>query len=108
MTVANANSYNVRNSDGAGCSQNEDTGKSLEFGTTYDSASDNTTFSAMWTFQLGKQKMRKIDCNRLFDITVAREQLELDKARLELQLLRAQIKAAKSGTEAPQSVGDDW
>ena len=107
-TAANANSYNVRGSNGAGCSQAEDTGKELKFGTSYDSASDNTTLSATWTFQLGREKLKKIDCNRLFNITIQKEQLELDKARLELVLLRAQIAAAKNGTEAPKLIGDDW
>tara|TARA_R110002167_G_scaffold18630_2_gene69531 strand:- start:219 stop:416 length:198 start_codon:yes stop_codon:yes gene_type:complete len=64
--------------------------------------------SATWTFQLGKDKLKKIDCSRLFDISIQREQLELDKARLEIQLLKAQISATKNGTEAPKAIGDDW
>ena len=107
-TAANANNYSVRNSNGAGCTQTEDTGKQLEFGTSFNSANDSATMSATWTFQLGKDKLKKIDCGRLFDISIQREQLELDKARLEVQLLKAQISATKNGTEAPKAIGDDW
>ena len=108
MTAANANNYNVRNSNGASCSQTESTGKSFELGTTYDSYNDDVTLSATWKFELGKQKLRGVNCNRLYDVSIKREQLELDKAYLELQLLRAQIAAVKNNKEAPKSTGDDW
>tara|TARA_B110000093_G_scaffold149755_1_gene163408 strand:+ start:3428 stop:3802 length:375 start_codon:yes stop_codon:yes gene_type:complete len=107
-TIANANNYNVRNSNGAACSQSEDTGSKMEVGTTYNSFSDSTSVTAKWTFELGKGKLKKIDCNRLFNISIAREQLELDRARLEIQLLKAKIEAAKNSTEAPEPLGDDW
>ena len=107
-TVASANNYNIRGSNGSACGQSESTGKSVEFGTSFDSATNDTTLTATWTFELGRDKLNKIDCNRLYDVTIQKERLELDKARLELELLRAQIAAAKNGTEAPKSIGDDW
>lgn len=107
-TAANANNYNIRNANGASCSQTENTGKSFELGTSFDSFNDKAVVSATWKFELGKDKLQKVDCNRLFNLSVKREKLELDKAYLELELLRAQIAAAKNGTEAPKATGDDW
>ena len=107
-TVANANNYNVRNSNGAGCSQTEETGNKLEFGSSFNTATDDAKVTAMWTIQLGRDKLKKIDCNRLYNLSIQKEQLDLDKARLELVLLREQIAAVKNGTEAPKAIGDDW
>jgi len=107
-TAANANNYNVRNANGASCSQTESTGKSFEINTSLDSFNDRAQVSATWKFELGRDKLQKIDCNRFFNLSVKREQLELDKAYLELELLRAQIAAVKNGTEAPKAVGEDW
>lgn len=107
-TTANANNYNIRNANGASCSQTENTGKSFEIGTSFDSFNDKAVVSATWKFELGRDKLRKIDCNRLFNVSVKREQLELDTAYLEIELLRAQIAAVKNGTEAPMATGDDW
>ena len=107
-TAAHSNSYNIRNSNGSGCSQSEGTGRGFEAYTTHDSTSDTTTLSATWTFELGKEKLQKIDCNRLYEISIRHEQLKLDKAYLELELLRAQIKAAKAGKTVPKPAGDDW
>ena len=107
-TPASANNYNIRNAQGASCSQTESTGKSFEIGTSFDSFNDKATVSATWKFELGRDKLKKVDCNRLYNVSVKREQLELDKAYLELELLRAQIAAAKNGTEPPKATGDDW
>mgnify|MGYP003645733444 CR=1 FL=1 len=107
-TIANANSYNIRNANGAGCSQTESTGKQFQLGTNFNTLSDSATVSATWTIDLGRDKLKKIDCNRLYDISIEKENLELTKARLEIELLRAQIAAANNGTEMPKSTGDDW
>lgn len=107
-TVANANNYNIRNSNGAGCSQSEKSGNTFEIGTSYNSGNDSATVSATWKFDLGKASARTIDCNRLYNISVAREQLELDRARLEVELLKAQIKAAKEGKEPVPDVTNEW
>lgn len=106
-----AESYNVRSSDGAGCSQNETNKGQMEFGTEMNTATQEGSVFAKWTIQLGGKKVARIDCNRLFNITVASQQLELEKARLELDLLRAQIAAAKAAAdrgEVAASTGDDW
>lgn len=107
-TVANANNYNVRNSNGAGCSQSEKSGNTFELGTSYNSGNDSATVSATWKFDLGRKGASTIDCNRLFNISVAREQLELNRARLEIDLLKAQIKAAKEGKEPMPDASNDW
>lgn len=108
---AQADSYNVNTSNGSGCSQNETSNKNFSFGSEFDTERQQGKLIAKFTIELGR-KGRKIDCNRLYNITVKREQLALDKANLEIDLLKAQLETLKSG-KTPQEVveinnGDDW
>ncbi len=108
---AQADSYNVTTSNGSGCSQNEASNKNFSFGSEFDTVSQQGKLVAKFTIELGK-KSRKIDCNRLYNISVKREQLSLDKANIEIELLKAQLEALKSGKAPKEAVGinngDDW
>jgi len=111
--VAQANSYSINTSNSSSCNQNESTGRSVEFNTQLDSATNNATIGFTYRIELGKKKLAKIDCNRLYNIEIASQQLELDKARLELELLQAQIALTKQnmieGKPAPVTAnGSDW
>ena len=106
-----ADTYSVRTSEGASCNQNESTDESLTFGTRLDPMGRNTSFEIRYKLELGGAKKSKINCGRLYNISVQTEQLKLEKQRLELQLLKLQIKQSqdKSNTSLkPMDVGNDW
>jgi hypothetical protein len=65
------------------------------------------TVSFTYNIQLGRDKLKKIDCSRMYDIEVSRQQMELERQRLELQLLRTQIAQAKAEKREITS-SDDW
>lgn len=111
--VAHANNYSVNTANNSSCNQNESTGRSVEFNTQLDSFNNNATIGFTYRIDLGKKKLAKIDCNRLYNIEIASQQLELDKARMELELLKAQIALTKKnlieGNPAPVTAnGNDW
>jgi hypothetical protein len=106
-SMAAANSYNVQTSNGAGCTQNENTGRSVEFGADMNTYTNEGTVSFTYNIQLGRDKLKKIDCSRMYDIEVSRQQMELERQRLELQLLRTQIAQAKAEKREITS-SDDW
>jgi len=112
-SAANANSYSINTANNSGCTQNESTGRSMEFTSNFDTLTDSATVGVSYRIELGKKAAPKIDCNRLYNIEVASQQLQLDKARLELDLLRAQIARTKQDmingvAPAIISPGDDW
>jgi hypothetical protein len=106
-STASANSYNIQTSNGAGCSQNEDTGRSVEFGADMNTYTNEGTVSFTYNIQLGRDKLKKIDCSLMYDLEVSRQRMELERQRLELELLRAQIKNAKS-KNLEITPSDDW
>tara|TARA_B110000211_G_C14014421_1_gene524703 strand:- start:760 stop:1083 length:324 start_codon:yes stop_codon:yes gene_type:complete len=105
-----ANSYNVTSSNGAGCSQNESTGRSIETGMDFNTATEQATVSVRYKVEFGKGSLKKIDCGSLYAISVAKQQLQLDKSLLELELLKAQIAAVNRGETAAPAVtnANDW
>ena len=110
--VAQADSYTIATKDGSTCSQQESkSDKSFSFGTNFDTQKQEGTLTARFTIELGGNKVRKVDCNRLYNISVQRDQLALDKALLEIELMRAQIDAIKAGRplEEGATIGaNDW
>jgi hypothetical protein len=106
-SMASANSYSITTSNGAGCTQNENTGRSLEFGADMNTYTNEGTVSFTYNIQLGRDKLKTIDCSRMYDIEVSRQQNELERQRLELQLLRTQIAQAKAEKREITS-SDDW
>jgi hypothetical protein len=106
-SMASANSYSITTSNGAGCTQNENTGRSVEFGADMNTYTNEGTVSFTYNIQLGRDKLKTIDCSRMYDIEVSRQQNELERQRLELQLLRTQIAQAKAEKRKITS-SDDW
>jgi len=106
-STASANSYNIQTSNGAGCSQNEDTGRSVQFGADVNTYTNESNFSVTYSIQLGRDKLKKIDCSAMYNLEVSRQRMELEKQRLELELLRAQIANAKA-QKKEVTLGDDW
>jgi hypothetical protein len=107
-SMASADSYNVTTSNGAGCTQTEDTGHRVETGAETNSENNSTTAFVKMTWTLGKNKLPKIDCNRMYNLEVARQSLELERQQLELQLLREQLATAKAQNKTITTNGDDW
>jgi hypothetical protein len=103
--MASANS--IQTSNGAGCTQNLNTGQNLEFGTKLNTETDEGEIYAKVTIVLGQHKIKTPDCNELYNIEVQKQSLELQKMKLELELMKAQLEAAKAN-KTPISTGDDW
>lgn len=81
----------------------------MEFGTSINTFNNEGTVSATYKIELGKKKLRKVDCNRLYDISIKRQELQLQREQLELVLLQAQINALKNKeTIVPVTSVDDW
>lgn len=112
---AQADNYTVSTSYGSTCTQSKaSTNKRFAIGTDFDTESQEGTLSAKFTIDLGGSKSKKIDCNRLYEISIQSEQLSLDRANLEVDLLKAQLKALKEGKKEKTklneklSSSDDW
>jgi hypothetical protein len=112
--MASADSYNVQTSDGAGCSQNESTGRSVEFGANVNTFTQEAEVSVMYKIELGKKKLRRnrVNCNDLYDISLRRQNLQLRREQLEIELLRVQLANAKAqnnnNNNATITSSDDW
>ena len=113
-SMASADSYNVQTSDGAGCSQNESTGRSVEFGTNVNTFTREAEVSVMYKIEIGKKKLsrNRVNCNHLYDISLRRQNLQLQREQLEIELLRAQLANAKAqlnnNNTATITSSDDW
>lgn len=77
----------------------------MSIGTEVDSETDGVTAFVKMTWVLGQHKIPQIDCDKLFNIELAKQELELEKLRLELQIMKDKI--AKSGS-TEVTTGDDW
>ena len=85
----------------------------METGVDYNSLTRASVISVRFKVEFGRGNLPSSNCTQLYDIAVARDQIALDKASLELELLRAQIAALQSADNSPvQSIltsgGDDW
>ena len=106
-TALHASNQSVTTSNGSGCSNSHNTGHTMSAGTEVDSNTDGVTAFVKMTWTLGQNKINKIDCERLFNIEVAKQQLELEKLQLELELMKAKIANAKNTNETINT-SDDW
>jgi hypothetical protein len=104
-TALHASNQSVTASNGSGCTNNQSTGQTMSVGTEVDSDSQSATAFVKLEWELGRDKIPKIDCDRLFNIELAKQELELEKLRLELQIMKDKI--AKSGS-TEITTGDDW
>ena len=104
-TALHASNQSVTTSNGSGCTNNQSTGQTMSVGTEVDSDSQSATAFVKLEWELGRHKIPQIDCDRLFNIELAKQELELEKLRLELKIMKDKI--AKSGS-AEITTGDDW
>ena len=116
-SMVSANSFNINSSNGSGCTNTESSGRTMETGVDYNTSTRESVVSIKFKVEFGRGKPKKSGCEELYVIAVARDQLELDKASLELELLRAQIAALQSADNSTDnssvenlsiSGGDDW
>ena len=110
--TVSANSYNVRSENGTSCSQNDNSeGSSVSTEVQHNTATLASRVIVRYTYKFGNKDVEKVDCNRLFNINVANQQLQLEKAQMEVELLKLQIAAAKSPPTTEElnfDGGDDW
>lgn len=106
LASASSNSYTVNSSDGASCSQNEQSGSQVEFGTDLDSVTNEGRVFVKWVVKVGHEDLSKIDCSRLYNIEVQMQELQLDRLKMEIAMLKAQL-ANPNSKDLPAS-GDDW
>jgi len=104
-TALHASNQSVTTSNGSGCTNNQSTGQTMSVGTEVNSDSQSATAFVKLEWELGRDKIPRIDCDRLFNIELAKQELELEKLRLELQIMKDKI--AKSGS-TEITTGDDW
>ena len=107
-SMASADSYNITTSNGAGCTQTENTGHTVSSGAETYSNNDSTTAFVRMTWTLGKNKLPKIDCAHMYNLEVSRQRLELERETLELELLKEQLALVKSQNKTITTDGDDW
>ena len=108
----------VRTSTGAECQTSLDTGKYMNIGT-YAVNEDSTSTSvdrndvgvyANLTVMLGRDKIKRVNCNKLYDLQAQRDSVEIQRLQEEIALMKAQTEAMlAAGKEATvTAAGDDW
>ena len=103
--MASANSYSIQSDSGAKCSRNEDKGPQMELGAAFNEDRGGASVSIKYVFQLGQKKANKINCRKMYSNVTKKQDLELIKLEMEIELLRKQI--AKQGA-AGMEQADDW
>ena len=106
----------VRTSTGAECQTSLDTGRYMNVGT-YAVNEDNAGVSnndvgvyANVTVMLGRDKIKRVNCNKLYDLQAQRDSVEIQRLQEEISLMKAQTEAMlAAGKEATvTAAGDDW
>jgi len=106
----------VRTSTGAECQTSLDTGRYMNVGT-YAVNEDNNGVSnndvgvyANVTVMLGRDKIKRVNCNKLYDLQAQRDSVEIQRLQEEISLMKAQTEAMlAAGKEATvTAAGDDW
>ena len=81
----------------------------METDVSYNTETKGSILTLKYKVEFGQGSLAKVDCSRLYNITVEKQQLQLDTSRLELELLKLQIKALKDGQPATViSDVNDW
>ena len=81
----------------------------METGINHNTTTQQSTITLKYKVEFGKGNLAKVNCSRLYNITIEKQQLQLDTSRLELELLKLQIKALKEGQPATVvSNANDW
>lgn len=84
-----------RSSNGAECSTNRETGRNLSFGTfgrDEGSGQFNQGVYVEYSMKLGQERST-INCSRLFEVEMKRQELEVERLRAELDLLKSQTQS---------------
>ena len=102
-SMVSAASYSVTTSTGGGCTQNEETAATMEFGTELDTVTQQGTVFAKWVYKVPLEDTKRINCQVMYDNEVTKQSMELDRMRMEIALLKKQL----NSTNVPAS-GDDW
>lgn len=107
----------VRTSTGAECQTSLDTGRYMNVGTYAVNEENGITdrhdvgVYANVTIMLGRDKIERVNCNRLYDLQAQRDSVEIQRLQEEIALMKAQtaamLAAGKEAALAPAS-GDDW
>ncbi len=106
----------VRTSTGAECQTSLDTGKYMNIGTYAVNEDSNSVdrndvgVYANVTVMLGRDKIKRVNCNKLYDLQAQRDSVEIQRLQEEIALMKAQTEAMlAAGKEATvTAAGDDW
>jgi hypothetical protein len=106
----------VRTSTGAECQTSLDTGKYMNIGTYAVNEDSNSVdrndvgVYANVTVMLGRDKIKRVNCNKLYDLQAQRDSVEIQRLQEEISLMKAQTEAMlAAGKEATvTAAGDDW
>jgi hypothetical protein len=102
--VMAANS-SVSTSNGARCTQNEDSGHTVEIGTEINTETQKGSVFVKVVFKLGNADVTTLNCNRMYNNEVTKQELELEKLKMQINVLKAQLNQPKTDKLI---TGDDW
>lgn len=102
-----------RTRSGTECSQEYNTGRTMEFGFKQDSKKDGVEVFISYNIELGRSKInsKRINCQKTMRLEEERAVLENERLRLELELLRRQVNAPAEATATiapPIADANDW
>lgn len=118
----NLGTDSVTTTTGAGCTQSLTPGSHIEAGIYTDLENEfnrpyreSVGVFAKIVIPLGQKKIKRIDCNRLYnnelraqELDIRRQELNLRRLELEVELLEEQIANERNKEVLPSGEGDDW
>lgn len=96
----------ITTSTGSSCSQSLSTGKHFEAGGYKDESTGEGVVYGRVVIALGTSSVKRINCNIMYDQERRRQELQLRKLELEVELLERQAKERENFTST--EIGDDW
>ena len=94
-----------RSSNGSECSTDNSTGKWAEFNAETNTATGDLKLSFTYKVELGRDKIRRNNCDNLAAYEYRRQELEIQRMQLELKLLQAR---ANNTQTTNNNNSNDW
>jgi hypothetical protein len=103
----NQGSDRIRLADSAECTSSNTPNKRLEIGNTETEDGVKDTY-VKFTYEFGSDT-KKLDCNAMYNLQVKRQQLDLERLRVEVEVLQLQKqKLIKSSSINKFNIKEEW
>lgn len=103
----NQGSDRIRLADNAECTSSNTPNKRLETGSILDTLGNTSTY-IKFTYEFGSDT-RKLDCNVMYNLQVERQMLDLERLRVEVEVLQLERqKLIESVALETFNTDDDW